>query len=123
MSDPNAGAVSTRVPQAELNSELTRTLGGIWQRHAGGKPSDTTTEISSNSIKFVLNDAVSGIGSERAEGDDGSRSPNTTRYRNEATAAVRRITGRKVTAFVPKRDAKTDVASDTYVLERPRVTH
>lgn len=121
MSDPTTA--SPRSPQAELNSELTRALGTIWQRHAGGKPSATTTEISTSSIRFVLEGAVSGIGSERAEEDDGTRSPNTTRYRNEATAAVRRITGRKVTAFVPKRNAKTDVASDTYVLEPPRVTH
>ena len=53
--------------------------------------------------------------------DEDPRGTDSVRYRNEAIAAVRRITGRKVLGYIPVRNAKTDVASDVYILERPRV--
>jgi hypothetical protein len=122
VSDPNIGEPPTTSDrQPEVVAELTRSLSTIWQRHSGGKPSSASTEIATNSVKFVLADAVATIGDERVEGDDGNRSPNTPGYKNEAIAAVRRITGRKVVGFVPKRNKKTDEASDTYVLERIHV--
>lgn len=121
MSDPNEAP--GRTPQEDLSSELNRALGVVWRRHAGGKPSGTKMELEPDMIKFVLDGAVSGIGAERVDEDDGTRSPDSTRYRNEAIAAVRRITGRRVIAFIPKRDSKTDTATDTYLLEPPHVAN
>lgn len=121
MSDPSTSAPAEDA-NAELKSELSRSLTSIWQRHAGGKPSSCETELKSDSVKFVMHDAVSGIGAKEDEDaeatDEPAGSPNSIDYRNEAIAAVRRITKRNVRGFIPKRNKKTDEASDTYILEQ-----
>lgn len=106
--------------RTELADELGRSLGAIWLRHAGARPSSVSVEMSGNVVRCVMEGAVSAIDSEPVAGDDGGpvvRSPDSAGYRNEATAAVRRITHRRVRGFVPKRDGKSDVATDTYILE------
>ena len=122
MSDPPSSATQTK---PELSDEITRSIGSVWQRHAGGRPGAISTEIHGDVVKCVLNDAVSAIGAEPADDDadpdEPARSPNSTRYRNEAVAAISRLTGRKVLAIIPKRDKKTDVATETFILEPPRV--
>jgi hypothetical protein len=120
MSDPTSAPAESNA-SAEISAELTRSLTAIWQHNAGAKPSATNAEVSSEKVKFVLNDCVAGEPHEPvAEGDD-PRSTETAHYRTEAIAAVTRITGRKVLGYIPKRDAKTDVATDTYLLEPSRV--
>jgi hypothetical protein len=115
MSDPST------LETGDLSSQLNRSLAAIWQSNAGAKPSATTAEVSAERIRFVLTDAMSGAADEPvAEGQE-PRSTDSVHYRTEAIAAVTRITGRRVLGFIPVRDAKTDVASDTYILERARV--
>ncbi len=120
MSDPSTEAVTVD-PNSEVKAELTRSLNSIWQRHAGGKPSSCSTELKGDSVRFVMQDAVSGIGAPPSDGDGESDeptgSPNSNEYQIEAIAAVRRITKRNVRGFIPKRNKKTDIASDTYILE------
>ena len=120
MSDLSTEAVSAD-PNSEVKAELTRSLNSIWQRHAGGKPSSCSTELKGDSVRFVMQDAVSGIGAEPSDGEDTADaptgSPNSVEYQIEAIAAVRRITKRNVRGFIPKRNKKTDIASDTYILE------
>jgi hypothetical protein len=121
MSDPNTDSpVSNGEPG--VADQLTKSLSSIWQQHAGARPGSASTELSGDVVRFVMSDAVSTISLEVEEGsDEQPSSPDTIGYRNEAIAAVRRITGRRVQAFIPKRDAKTDAASDTYILEPPRI--
>lgn len=123
MSDPSTAPVEDAPAvdaNAEVRAELTRSLNSIWQRHAGGKPSSCEAALNGDTVKFVMHDAVSGIGA-AAEGDEAADapvgSPNSIEYQIEAIAAVRRITRRNVRGFIPKRNKKTDEASDTYILE------
>ena len=117
MSDPTNGATDGR--STEVTDQLTRSLNTIWQRHAGCKPSAVSMEIKGDVVKFVMQDAVSAIGSDLNEddADAASRSPDSADYGVEAIAAVRKHTHRNVRGFIPKRNKKTDVASDTYILE------
>jgi hypothetical protein len=120
MSNPTDGAPSAGGRRADLSEELSRSLGSIWQRHAGGRPETTTVEISGDVVKCVMEGAVSSIDTEPTVDESGAavlRSPSSTRYRNEAVAAVGRITRRRVRGFIPKRDEKSDLATDTYILE------
>ena len=119
MSDPSTSGPAEDA-NAELKSELSRSLNSIWSRHNGGKPSSCDTELKADSVKFVMHDAVSGIGADPDEPENGEEpgSPDSIDYRNEAIAAVRRITKRNVRGFIPKRNKKTDEASDTYILEQ-----
>jgi hypothetical protein len=120
MSDPtNAPAESNG--SADISAELTRSLTAIWQHNAGAKPSATNAEVSPEKVRFVLADAVAGEPHEPVGEHEDPRSTETARYRTEAIAAVTRITGRKVLGYIPKRDAKTDVATDTYLLEPARI--
>jgi hypothetical protein len=118
MSDPQSEAPETQRSPG-VSDELARSLSSIWERHAGERPSDVSIEISGDVVKFVIRDAVSTI---REPDSDGSApaealSPDSPGYQHEAIRAVTRITRRRVRGFIPKRDAKTDVASDTYILE------
>ncbi len=123
-SAPNGAGTS------DLSNEIGRSVGAVWQRHGGGRPSSITTEFKGDVVTCTMHDAVSTIGIEvddEAEGDgakddDGPpRSPNSNRYRNEAMATMRRLTGRKVLGFIPKRNKQTDAATDVYVLEEIRI--
>ena len=121
MGDPEGDVAETQ-PNPELSAELSRSLGSIWKRHAGGRPSAATIEISGNVVKFVMVDAVSAPAEPAEDGSAPAEglSPDSGDYRFEVIAAVTRITGRPVRGFIPKRDAKTDVATDTYILEPVR---
>ncbi len=127
MSNPGDTAADTGTQRASVCDEINRSIGSVWQRHAGGRPSSVTTEVNGDVIKCVMQDAVSTIGThppdEEAAPDAPARSPNSVTYRNEAMWMVTRLTGRKVLGFIPVRDAKSDVASDTFVLEPRQIKY
>lgn len=115
----------------DLSGDIARSIGSVWQRHAGAKPTSVTTEISKDTIKCMLevplatDEAVAAtdedVTDDFYEGSEVVRSPQSSRYRNEATAMISRLTGRRVLGFIAKRDAKTNLASHTFILERIRV--
>lgn len=119
MRDPDQESPPT--PQAEPVSErLSRSLTTIWHEHAGARPSSVSVELSGDRVRFVMQDAISSIVTEPTENGDGTpeiRSPDSLLYQHEAQRAVARITGRRVRGFIPRRDKKTDVATDIYILE------
>jgi hypothetical protein len=122
MSDPTGEMPSSASGQRrlEVSEELTKSLNTIWHRHAGGRPSSTSVEMSGDVVKFVMEGAISGIDTEPTIDDSGAEvvlSPGSVRYKNEAIWAVSRITRRRVRGYIPKRDKTSDVATDTYILE------
>lgn len=118
MSDP-VGDVAETQRRPGVSDELTRSLSSIWERHAGERPSDVSIEISGDVVKFVIRDAVIAIAEPDGDGSAPAEilSPDSRGYEHEVITAVGRITRRRVRGFIPKRDAKTDVASDTFILE------
>jgi hypothetical protein len=118
MSDPVGDGTATQ-RRPGVSDQLTRSLSSIWERHAGERPSDVSIEISGDVVKFVIRDALSTIGEPQADESAPAEllSPDSLGYQHEVTSAVARITRRRVRGFIPKRDPKTDVASDTYILE------
>jgi ribosomal protein S12 len=101
MSVPSEGSAES--PQTQLN----RSLGSLWESHAGGRPQSINSGIAENVVTCE-------IGTEAA-------TPTSAAYRTAAIAAVTRITGRRVTAFIPKHDSKTDISTETFLLERLRI--
>ena len=118
MSDPVGDVAETR-RRPGVSDELTRSLSSIWERHAGGRPNDVSIEISGDVVKFVIRDAVVVVADENGDGSDPAEllSPDSPGYRHEVITAVGRITRRRVRGFIPKRNPKTEVASDTFILE------
>ena len=47
-------------------------------------------------------------------------SPDSRKFDYNATAAITRVTGRRVVAFIAKRDKKTQTSTQTFILDRPR---
>jgi hypothetical protein len=105
-----------------MSDELSRSLSSIWQRKAGARPSSARVEFAGDVIKFVMEEPIA-TDPEPADGEDGedgaaeARTLDSLGYRNEAVRAVGKITGRRVRGFITKHDEKTDVSTDTFILE------
>jgi hypothetical protein len=119
MRDPEGQAPPTQ-RRPELSEELTRSLSSIWQRHAGERPSAANTELSGDVVRFVIQDVNGSTAPEPSADSNGSAGEpllDSAGYKHEAIAAVAKITRRRVRAFISKRDKKTDVGTDTFILE------
>jgi hypothetical protein len=93
---------------ASVEKRLSRTLGTIWNQHSGGQATGVETTIDGNVVRSRI-----------AGAED--HTPAETAYANAAVEAVRHATGRKVRAFIPKYDSRTELTTQTYILEQPRV--
>ena len=122
MSDPEASTPTTSKRRApEVCDEIGRSLGAVWQRHAGSRPTTINTEINGDVIKCVMEGAARETDAD-ADGE-AARSPESRDYDREAIAAVTKATRRRVLGFVPKHDAKREVATDTFILESRHVSN
>lgn len=110
MSDPQSPPLQTKI---------TRSLADVWRRYAANRPAQAETQISGRVVRCTITDGVGDFEAGMAEhlAEDGDAVRDVTGYRREASAAVAKATGRRVMAFVSKHDAKTDVATETFVLD------
>ena len=100
MSDPQMDQPESR------QTRLSRSLGTVWANHTGGKSSAVDTALKDNVVRCTIADAEEKLDSPA--------------YRDEAMAAIASIMGLKVQGFIAKHDSKTGVATETFILERPR---
>jgi hypothetical protein len=104
------------------SQEIARSLGSVWQRFSGQRPRSTNVEVDKDVIRCVIEE---GPPEERVAEDpessaDANLSLDSRRFNYDATAAITRVTGRRVIAFIPKRDKKTQTSTQTFILDRPR---
>jgi len=126
MSDRDAVTVSDEPAGASVSAEIGRTVGSIWQRRTGTRPANVSTEINGDAIRCVIEAGEPAPVDPEAEVDPDAPSvggTDTNAYRTEANAAVSRITKRTVSAFIAKRDKKTGLATQTFILERVRIKY
>jgi hypothetical protein len=118
MSDSNTSSATG------LRAEVSGSLGSVWKQYTGERPADAATEISGNRVKCVLTAPVGKLADRLADGSptdgaqDGRRLTEST-FRRDAMAAVKKASQRKVVAFISHHDAKTGVATELFLLERP----
>jgi hypothetical protein len=122
MSDPleQQEAVGQEESSVDRTSgEIARTLGTIWSRFSGQRPKSTSVEIRQNSVKCVIEEGTPDT--EADEDEEGFDDPRLSAagLKQNATAAITRITGRRVMAFIPKRNKETETSTQTFLLERP----
>lgn len=116
--EPDAAATESGPTTSE---QIERSLGSVWQRCSGQRPKSMTVELDGDRVRCVVEEAPP-VAATDDDGDqlpDPDFSPESNRYRNDATAAVARVMRRRVVAYIPKRDAKTDLASQVFILHRP----
>jgi hypothetical protein len=101
----------------KTSGEIARALGTVWQNFSGQRPKSTSVEISKDSVRCVIEEG--GPDAEAAEEDapEGDARLSATGLKQHATAAVARITGRRVVAFIPKRDKRTEISTQVFLLE------
>jgi hypothetical protein len=104
------------------SNEIARSLGNVWYRFSGRRPSTMSVEVSQDAVRCVIEDGPA----EGATGDGVSAGADSelcsSRFGYDATAAITRATGRRVIAFIPKRDRDTRIVTQTYIFDplRPR---
>jgi uncharacterized protein YbcI len=121
-------ATTTATPSAasELSDEISKAIGSVWAHYARGtRPSGVQTEITGNVVRCVLTGAVDdfekGMAAPPPEDEPAdARKRSTNAYKLDATSAVRRLTHRRVNAFITKHDAKTDTATEVFILDTSR---
>jgi len=119
-------ADSNTVQAGEMPADISSSLGSLWKQYSGERPADIQTEIRGTKIACVLKDAVGGFADNltlaAAEGPDPdpeARKLTSTNYRHDAIQAVARVTHRRVMAFISDHDAKTDVATEVFIVDSP----
>jgi uncharacterized protein YbcI len=110
----------TRFPV--LSADVSESLGSLWARYAGKRPTSARTEIRGNVVTCVLVDAVASFNRSMIapQAHDtvrgvGKLTPAT--YRREAVEAVVRLTRQRVASFMSSHDRDTDVATEIFTLE------
>jgi uncharacterized protein YbcI len=111
-----------------LPAEISSSLASVWNQYASERPSGVETVIRGNRVKCVLTDAVQMlneglIAAETEQGRDDGRRMTPSTFRNDAIAAVTRVTRCNVVAFVSDHNTQTDVATEIFLLEAPPHQH
>ncbi len=106
-------------PTGGMPAEVTRSLSAVWKRYSATRPPAVETEIRGNKVRCVLHDAVGDfeLGLSAQDAADGA-ARDLTSYRREASAAVAKATHHRVLAFISEHDAKTDTATELFLLDR-----
>jgi hypothetical protein len=102
------------------SNEIASSLGSVWRRFSGQRPKSTSVEIGKDRVRCVIEERATDT-----ESSDDTEAPDDPRLspaglKQNATAAITRITGRRVIAFIVKRDNKTEVSTQTFILDPPR---
>jgi hypothetical protein len=123
MPEPQEQTAGADVSGGDTTSDqIARSLGSVWQRFSGLRPKSTTVEIERDLVRCVIEE-----GSPDPAAEEGSEapaepglSPDSPSFNHNATAAISRVTGRRVIAFIPKHDKKAHTSTQTFILDRPR---
>ena len=115
---------SSPVTGGELNAALTSALVGIHNEYLGRGPRGAYTFYHDNVVVTIMHDVIT-LAEKRLDAAGDGHAVSSTRVlfqkamRPEFTAAVQRLTGRRVIAFVSGNDLDADVAVETFILDGP----
>ena len=112
MTDTNAAA-----GVEGISNEIERSVGSIWERRDGIRAGSISAEVNRDSVRCTIE---AGKGAVATDEEAPLAGTDSNAYRHEASAAVARITKRTVSAYIGKRDDKTGIATQTFILERVR---
>ena len=108
--------------EADAGTEIARSLGSAWQRSSGSRPKSTSVEIGKDVVRCVIEEGAPG--SETHEDGDGLPDSAPTLdgagFELDASAAIARVMGRRVIAFIPTRDENAGTSRQTFILDVPR---
>lgn len=111
----------------ELNAAITGAIVGIYTEYTGRGPGSVSTFHHDNVIVSLMHDVLNRAETALAQSDHRA---NVTTIRalyqetmqSDFTAAIERLTGRKVIAFISGNHAAPDIASEVFTLDGPITT-
>ncbi len=99
------------------SGEIARSLGTVWRNFSGQRPKSTSVEIRNDSVRCVIEEGGPDAEADEDDAENGETKLSPAGLKQNATAAVTRITGRRVVAFIPKRDKQTEISTQIFLLE------
>ena len=127
MADPAQENGQANPTKEQLCDQIGRAVGSLWQRRSGVRPPSVTTEYVGDVVRCTIEPGAPLA--EAEAGDETAADPaalGERGYEDEAQAAVRRLTGRSVKAFIAKpakRSSEKANTTNTFILERRQVKH
>lgn len=108
----------------ELNAAITSALVGIHNAHLGRGPKTASTFHHGNVVVTLMNEVMTPAEKTLARTNKGDTVVHMRQLFQETmeadfTAAVERLTGHKVVAFISGNHIDPDVAAETFVLDTP----
>ncbi|MET0558177.1 MAG: Na-translocating system protein MpsC family protein [Solirubrobacterales bacterium] len=108
----------------ELTEGISAALVGLYGKFYGHDRTTATTYINDNVVVCILEDILSeGESDQVAKGDSGDVIDGRVAFQvgaeDEFTAAIERLTGRAVTAFLSANQTDPGIASELFFLEAP----
>jgi uncharacterized protein YbcI len=108
----------------ELNAALTSAIVGIHTNHLGRGPSSASTFHNENVVAILMRDVMTQVEKTLSRSGNGQAVSNMRHLyqltmADEFKAAVERLTGRKVVAFISGNHVDPDIAVETFVLDSP----
>lgn len=109
----------------ELTDAISAAMVDLYARFYGHNRTTATTYINDNVVVCILEDILSTDESQQiADGDSAEVIDGRVAFQvgaeDEFTAAIQRLTGRVVTAFLSANQTSPGVASELFFLEAPR---
>jgi uncharacterized protein YbcI len=106
----------------ELNAAISNVVVSLMSEYTGRGPTKAQTSIRHNVVMVVLQDTLTRgeralVGRGRSEKVLDLRSEFQAAMRADASAAVARLTGRSVTAFMSANHIDPDLAAEIFVLD------
>jgi hypothetical protein len=102
-----------------LSDEIGNSLASVWARYFGARPSKAETELDGSVVRWVLADGAHEFERGMAADAEGADTRTVPGYKRDTSAAVAKCTHRRVTAMISKHDAKTGIATETFILADP----
>ena len=120
MNDPTANSV-VELDGSELSDEISRSMGSVWARHTGERPTSISTEVGTDRVRCVITGELAPAADEADEPDAQPAVLLTvSAQRSEAIESVRRATHRRVVGFISRRDDDAGTSTQTFVLDGRR---
>ena len=117
MTDPSADSAG-QIDGSELGEEISRSMGTVWARHTGERPSSISTEVGTDRVRCVIEGPLAPDVVDEAQAEVAMLT--VSAQRSEAIESVRRATHRRVVGFISRRDDEAGTSTQTFILDGRR---
>ena len=101
-------------------AEIARSLGSVWERYSGQRPKSTKVEMGEDVVRCVIEEQPDAGDDETSDDAPDDSRLSAAGLKHNATVVISRVTGRRVIAFIAKRDKSAETSTQTFLLDQPQ---